>query len=124
MAYLVELGPAKQIGIIVVMFTYFAYFALRAEVEDEERRARLSAVYAILAGLAAPYILKVVAQLPVFKSLHPPDTLQPGRHVHRLLGGILGVPGGVLRADTLAYQLPVSGWPKPPCGWRDGRTSF
>jgi heme exporter protein C len=67
----------KQVAIVVVMFVYFAYFALRAEIEDEERRARLSAAYAIVAGVAAPFLLKGIQYLPFF-TLHPSDTLQPG----------------------------------------------
>jgi heme exporter protein C len=65
----------KQIAIILVMFVYFAYFALRSEVEDEERRARLSAVYALLAGVATPFLLWLIPQLPVFNSLHPGGVL-------------------------------------------------
>lgn len=61
----------KQVAIVLVMFIYFGYFVLRSTVEDEEKRARLSAVFAIIGGLAVPFILKLVPQLPVFKSLHP-----------------------------------------------------
>ncbi len=68
----------KMIAIVVVLFLYFAYFALRAEVDDEERRARLSAVYAIIGGIAVPFLIYSIPQLPVFDSLHPEGVLQPG----------------------------------------------
>jgi heme exporter protein C len=68
----------KQIAIVVVLFAYLAYFALRAEMDDEERRARVSAVYAIIAGVAAPFLLKGIQYLPGVRTLHPPAVLQPG----------------------------------------------
>jgi heme exporter protein C len=68
----------KQVAIVVVMFAYFAYFGLRSSIEDEDRRARLSSVYAILAGIAAPFILKGMQYLPI-ETLHPKDVIEQRR---------------------------------------------
>lgn len=64
----------KQVGIVVVMFSYFAYFGLRATIDDRDRRARLSGVYAILAGIAAPFILMGMQYLPI-NTLHPANVV-------------------------------------------------
>src|SRR5438067_8952609 len=45
---------AKVISLVVLILAYAAYFALRAGVTERERRARLSAVYCILAFLGGP----------------------------------------------------------------------
>jgi heme exporter protein C len=45
---------AKVISLVVLILAYFAYFALRAGVAERERRARLAAVYGILAFLGVP----------------------------------------------------------------------
>ncbi len=59
----------KQLGTAVCMLTYFAYTILRGGMKDEEKRARISAVYNIFAfALMIPliYILPRMAD-----SLHP-----------------------------------------------------
>lgn len=64
----------KQVAVVIVMLIYAAYFALRgAIVEHADLRARLGAVYAILGGVATPYVVKVVGQRP--GTVHPNDTL-------------------------------------------------
>jgi heme exporter protein C len=86
----------KQIAIVIVMFIYFAYFALRSQVIDDERRARLSAVYVILAGVATPFVLAVIPQLPVFQSLHP--------------AGIITTSGGMSRDYKIVFWASVVGF--------------
>src|SRR5438067_9852743 len=45
---------AKVITLVVLILAYVAYFALRAGIAERERRARLSAVYGVLAFLGVP----------------------------------------------------------------------
>ncbi|MCS7154251.1 MAG: cytochrome c biogenesis protein CcsA [Bacteroidota bacterium] len=59
----------KQTLALAQLLLLGAYFALRSAVEEERRRARLSAAYAFLALLSMPFLLFIVPrQLP---SLHP-----------------------------------------------------
>lgn len=59
----------RQTSIVILLMIYAAYFALRGAISDDERRARLSAVYAILAALSVPFLVFVVPRL--YPSLHP-----------------------------------------------------
>jgi heme exporter protein C len=59
----------KETSIFVLLLIYAAYFALRASIENEERRARLSAVYAILAAITVPFFLFILPRIT--KGLHP-----------------------------------------------------
>jgi len=59
----------RQTSITILLMVYAAYFALRGAIADHERRARLSAVYAILAALSVPFLVFVIPRL--YPSLHP-----------------------------------------------------
>jgi heme exporter protein C len=59
----------RQTSIVVLLLVYGAYFALRSSIADEDRRARLSAVYAIFAFLTVPFLVFIVPR--VYFSLHP-----------------------------------------------------
>ncbi len=62
----------REISIAILLLIYAAYFALREAVPDEERRASLSAAYAILAFVTMPFLVFVVPR--IYWSLHP-DTI-------------------------------------------------
>jgi len=59
----------RQTSIAVLLMIYAAYFVLRGAIADSDRRARLSAVYAILAFLTVPFLVFIVPR--AFPSLHP-----------------------------------------------------
>lgn len=59
----------RQTSILVSLLFYGAYLALRGAVEDPEKRARLSAAYAILGLVVTPFLYWIVPRA-VF-SLHP-----------------------------------------------------
>jgi len=63
----------RETSIFVLLLIYGAYFALRSSVETEERRAALSAVYAIFAFVTVPFLIFVVPR--VVPSLHPSDSI-------------------------------------------------
>jgi heme exporter protein C len=63
----------RETSIFVLLLIYGAYFALRSAVENEERKANLSAVYAILAFLTVPFLVFVIPR--VYQSLHPNDSV-------------------------------------------------
>ncbi|MEW6337194.1 MAG: cytochrome c biogenesis protein [Acidobacteriota bacterium] len=62
----------REISIAILLLVYAAYFALREAIADEERRASLSAAYAVLAFVTMPFLVFVVPR--IYFSLHP-DTI-------------------------------------------------
>lgn len=59
----------KQLGAALSMLTYFAYLALRGAVNDDDKRAKISAVYNIFAfALMIPFIWVLPS---IADSLHP-----------------------------------------------------
>ena len=63
----------RETSIFVLLLIYGAYFALRSAVEGEEKRATLSAVYAIIAGITAPFFIFVMPR--VIEGLHPNEAI-------------------------------------------------
>jgi len=59
----------RQTSIVILMLIYGAYFALRASIEDEDARARLAAVYSIIACVTVPFLVFIVPR--IYDSLHP-----------------------------------------------------
>ncbi len=59
----------RETSILVLLLIYGAYFALRSAIDVEEKRATLSAVYAIIAGVTAPFFIFVMPR--IMTGLHP-----------------------------------------------------
>lgn len=59
----------RETSIFILLLIYGAYFALRSALSSDEVRARLSAVYAVIAGLTAPFFIFVMPRL--VGGLHP-----------------------------------------------------
>ncbi len=59
----------RETSIFFIMLIYAAYLALRAAVDDEPRRARLSAVYSAIAFVAVPFLMFIVPR--IYFTLHP-----------------------------------------------------
>jgi heme exporter protein C len=59
----------RQTAIFILILIYGAYFALRSAVESSEQRAKLSSVYAILAGISVPFFIFIMPRIT--DSLHP-----------------------------------------------------
>ncbi|MFH0992303.1 MAG: cytochrome c biogenesis protein CcsA [bacterium] len=59
----------RETSIFILLLIYGAYFALRSALDNEEKRARLSAAYAILAGLTVPFFIFVLPRM--VSGLHP-----------------------------------------------------
>jgi heme exporter protein C len=80
----------RQTSIFVLLLIYGAYFALRSAVEVEEKRAALSAVYAILAGVTMPFFMFIMPR--VLASLHPEPILnvQGKVQMNPTMGAVFG----------------------------------
>jgi heme exporter protein C len=70
----------RQTSIFVLLLIYGAYFALRSAVENEEKRAALSAVYAIIAGVTMPFFMFIMPR--IISSLHPEPLINAQGKVH------------------------------------------
>jgi len=60
----------RQTSISVVLVFYAAYLVLRGAIEDPDARARLSAAYAVLGLVVAPFFFFVLPRMVSF-TLHP-----------------------------------------------------
>lgn len=59
----------RETSIFILLLIYGAYFALRSALDNEEKRARLSAIYSILAFLSTPFFIFIMPRLMI--GLHP-----------------------------------------------------
>ena len=63
----------RQTTIFILLLIYGAYLVLRASIQDEEQRARISAVYALLSFLTVPFLVFIIPRF--YFSLHPEPLL-------------------------------------------------
>ncbi len=59
----------REVSIFILLLIYFAYFSLRAAIDNEQTKARLSAVYSIIAFITVPFLVFILPRLQ--DSLHP-----------------------------------------------------
>lgn len=59
----------RQTSIFILLLIYGAYFVLRSAIDEEERRATLSSVYSIIAGVTVPFFIFVMPR--IMSGLHP-----------------------------------------------------
>jgi len=75
-------GDPKQNGAAISLLVYLAYFVLRGSVENEDQRARLSAVYNIFAFAAMIPLIFVIPRMT--SSMHPGSGGNPGFNMYDL----------------------------------------
>ena len=93
-------GDAKQNGAAIALLIYFAYFVLRGSLNDDEKRARIGAVYNIFAFFMLFPTLWILPRL--VESLHPGGM------------GSEGNPG--LNPKDSNWQMKIVFWPAV-IGW-------
>jgi len=69
-------GDPKQNGAAIALLVYLAYFVLRGSVDNQEQRARLSAVYNIFAFAAMIPLIFIIPRMT--SSMHPGSGGNPG----------------------------------------------
>ena len=69
----------RQTTIFVLLLIYGAYLTLRAAMPDKKRRARVSAVYALLSFLTVPFLVFIIPRL--YFSLHPSPVINGSGHI-------------------------------------------
>ncbi len=75
-------GDPKQNGAAISLLVYLAYFVLRGSIENEDQRARLSAVYNIFAFAAMIPLIFVIPRMT--SSMHPGSGGNPGFNMYDL----------------------------------------
>ncbi|MEQ8423614.1 MAG: cytochrome c biogenesis protein CcsA [Cyclobacteriaceae bacterium] len=75
-------GDPKQNGAAIALLVYLAYFVLRGSVDNQEQRARLSAVYNIFAFAAMIPLIFIIPRMT--SSMHPGSGGNPGFNVYDL----------------------------------------
>lgn len=88
----------RQTSIFILLLIYGAYFALRSAIEVEEKRAALSAVYAIIAAVTMPFFMFIMPR--ILSSLHPEPLINAQGKIHMnttmlsvFLGSLVGFTG-------------------------------
>ncbi|HTE31460.1 MAG TPA: cytochrome c biogenesis protein CcsA [Chryseolinea sp.] len=75
-------GDPKQNGAAIALLVYLAYFVLRGSVENQEQKARLSAVYNIFAFAAMIPLIFIIPRMT--SSMHPGSGGNPGFNMYDL----------------------------------------
>lgn len=68
----------KTLGAMIGLLIYLAYFILRGSVEDEQKAARLSAVYSVFAYSLLIFFIFIFPRMSGVDSLHPGSGGNPG----------------------------------------------
>jgi heme exporter protein C len=107
----------RQTSIVLVLIFYGAYLALRGAVEDPEKRARLSAVYALLGLIVTPFFFFIVPRITF--SLHPQSVINASGKVEmdpRMLQVLLAAFVGY---TALFFWMHNLGWRARALGERN-----
>lgn len=75
-------GDPKQNGAAIALLVYLAYFVLRGSVENDEQKARLSAVYNIFAFAAMVPLIFIIPRMT--SSMHPGNGGNPAFNMYDL----------------------------------------
>lgn len=75
-------GDPKQNAAAICLLIYLAYFVLRGSIENEDQRARLSAVYNIFAFAAMIPLIFIIPRMT--SSMHPGNGGNPGFNTYDL----------------------------------------
>ncbi len=59
----------RETSIVALLLIYGAFFLLRSSIDNLEQRGKVSAIYAIIAGISAPFFIFVLPRIT--RSLHP-----------------------------------------------------
>lgn len=68
----------KLNGTAITMLSYLAYLVLRNSMDDEQKRARVSAIYSIFAYVMMIVLIGILPRLQSSDSLHPGNGGNPG----------------------------------------------
>ena len=96
----------RQTSIFALMLIYGAYFALRSALDVDEKKATLSAAYAIIAGVTVPFFIFVMPR--ILPGLHPGS--QGSGDSGPLMGGTVNTTMRLVFYASLAGFTAVYAW--------------
>ena len=70
----------RETSIVILLLIYIAYFSLRASLENNPNRGRLTSAYLIFAMVTVPFLMFVIPR--VYTSLHPDPIINPQRKIN------------------------------------------
>lgn len=97
----------RQTTIFILLIIYGAYLALRSAIEEEEQRAKTSAVYALLAAVTVPFLVFIIPRY--YASLHPEPVINAAGKVHMEAIMIYVLIGAIIGCTWLFWSLLVIG---------------
>lgn len=96
----------RQTSIFALLLIYGAYFALRSALDADDKRATLSAVYSVIAGLTVPFFIFVMPRM--FPGLHPGS--QGSGDAGPLIGGTINPTMSIVFYASLAGFSALYVW--------------
>ncbi|RKX22025.1 MAG: cytochrome C biogenesis protein [Candidatus Zixiibacteriota bacterium] len=91
----------RETTVFVLLLIYAAYLALRNAVEDEEKRAALSAVYSIFAFATVPLLIFIIPR--IMPSLHPSDSIVDANFKFQMDGIVALILSGSVIMFTVLF---------------------
>lgn len=92
----------RQTTVFILLLIYGAYVALRTAVEDEEHKAKLSAVYALLSFLTVPFLVFIIPRF--YFSLHPEPVINGAGKLHMDMIMVYVLMGSVLACTGIFWR--------------------
>jgi len=93
----------RQLTILAILIIYAAYLALRSAIDDEEKKAKISAVYSIFSFATVPFLAFIIPRQ--FASLHP------GAKDDGTTGPVIDAASGMLdSALAVSYYMSLAGF--------------
>ncbi|MEN6296286.1 MAG: cytochrome c biogenesis protein [Chloroherpetonaceae bacterium] len=83
----------RETSIFLLLIIYFAYFALRSAIDKPETKARLSAVYSIIAFISVPFLVFIMPRITT--------GLHPGAKGEGTSGPVVSSGGGMMNFDLM-----------------------
>ena len=88
----------RQTTIFILLLIYAAYLTLGASVEDEEKKAHVTSLYALLSFITVPFLVFIIPRF--FDSLHPEPIINRAGEINMdpvmlgvLLAALIGCTG-------------------------------
>lgn len=98
----------RQTTILVLILIYGAYLTLRSAITDEQKRARITAVYSLFSCLTVPFLVFIIPRL--YFSLHPSPLINGSGSVDMEPIMLVTLLLGVLDATLLYIRLLLGGY--------------
>ena len=70
----------RETSIFVLLLIYAAYFALRSAIANPRDKARIAAVYSIIAFFTVPFFIFIIPR--VYDTLHPDPIINESQQIH------------------------------------------